>query len=265
MPKIKVKDVNLNYESFGEGFPLIMILGLESNIDWWGRSLLRKISNHFRVIVFDNRGTGRSDAPDIKFTLKTLIEDTVGLMDALNIKQAHVFGHSMGGRIAQGVVLNYPKRVKKLIICSSSCGESKLIPASPEVMHIVRKPRENQSPEEAAKNMLSIFYTEEFLKKNPKIVEIAVQYMTKVKTSPKSYNQQLEAIATYDVCERLKKINTETCVMHGEKDQLVPPQNGEVLAKLIPNAKLVLFKNSAHVPFVEEREKFIKSLIDFFK
>ena len=53
--------------------------------------------------------------------------------------------------------------------------------------------------------------------------------------------------------------------MHGEKDQLVPPQNGEVLAKLIPNAKLVLFKNSAHVPFVEEREKFIKSLIDFFK
>ncbi len=265
MPKIKVKDINLNYESFGEGFPLIMILGLESNIDWWGRSLLRKISNHFRVIVFDNRGTGRSDAPDIKFTLKTLIKDTVGLMDVLNIEQAHVFGHSMGGRIAQGVVLNYPKRVKKLIICSSSCGESKLIPASPEVMHIVRKPRKNQSPEEAAKNMLSIFYTEEFLKKNPKIVEIAIQNMTKVKTSPKSYSQQLEAIATFDVCERLKKINTETCVMHGKKDQLVPPQNGEILAKLIPNAKLVLFKNSGHVPFVEEREKFLKSLIDFFK
>ena len=265
MPKVKVKDINLNYESFGEDFPLIMILGLESNIDWWGRSLLRKISNHFRVIVFDNRGTGRSDAPDIKFTLKTLIEDTVGLMDVLNIEQAHVFGHSMGGRIAQGVVLNYPKRVKKLIICSSSCGESKLIPASPEVIHIVRKPRENQSPEEAAKNMLSIFYTKEFLKKNPKIVEIAIQNMTKVKTSPKSYNQQLEAIATFDVCERLKKINTETCVMHGKKDQLVPPQNGEVLAKLIPNAKLVLFKNSGHVPFVEEREKFLKSLIDFFK
>lgn len=265
MPKVKVNDINLYYESLGEGFPLIMILGLESNIDWWGRSLLKKISNSFKVIVFDNRGTGRSDTPEEVFSIKTLVNDTAGLMDALNIKQAHIFGHSMGGRIAQGLVLNYQERVKKLILCSTSCGASKFIPAPPEVMHIVESPRGNQTPEKTAKNMLSIFYTEDFLKTHPKFVEIAIQNMTKVQISSKSYNQQLKAIAAFDVCEKLKTINKQTCIMHGTQDRLVPAQNGKILAKLIPNATLILFKKSAHVPFVEERDKFLEKFIKFLK
>ena len=265
MPKIKVSDIEIYYEAHGDGFPLILILGLESNIDWWGRSLIRKISEHFRVIIFDNRGTGKSDAPDKDFTLNMLIEDTIGLMNALNIEQSHIFGHSMGGRIAQGLSLNYPERIKKLVLCSARCGVSNNVPVSPEVLKILQTPRENLAPEKIANNMLSIFYTEEFLRGHPKFVEIAILNMTKVKTSNKSYKRQLKAINDFDICNKLKNLHKTTCIMHGLQDRLVPFQNGEILAKLIPKAKLIVFKNSAHIPFVEERDKFLTDLISFLK
>jgi len=265
MPKIKVNDVQINHEIYGEGFPLIMILGLESNIDWWGKSLLGKISNHFRVVVFDNRGTGKTEAPDRDFTIETLIDDAFGLMNALKINSAHIFGHSMGGRIAQGLSLKHPSMVKKLVLCSASCGRSKDVQISTEVLEILLTPRKDLSPEKIAKNMLSIFYTTEFLTNHPKIVEIAIKNMTKVQTSNKSYNRQLKAIGDFDVCDRLKTIRTPTCVMHGRKDRLVPFQNGEIITTLIPNTQFIVFENSAHVPFVEERDKFLKSLITFLE
>ncbi|MFX1307146.1 MAG: alpha/beta fold hydrolase [Promethearchaeota archaeon] len=265
MPKIKVNDIHLNYESYGKGYPLIMILGIQADIGWWGRSLLQKISEKFKVIVYDNRGTGGSDNSNKDFDMIDLIHDAKGLMDALEIKQAHIFGHSMGGLIASGLTINYSKKVSKLVLCSSSCGESKLIPAPPDVIDILNKPKDNLSPEKIAKDSLSIFYTPEFLKTHPKLIELAIKNMTKAQISSKSYKLQLRAISNYDICDKLKLIKNPTCIMHGLRDRLVLHENGKILAKLIPEAKLILFENSAHVPFVEEREKFIETLLEFLK
>ncbi len=263
MPKVQVSDIDLYYEEYGEGFPLLMILGLQANIDWWGKSLLKKVSNSFRVIVFDNRGAGRSNSSKSDISLHILAKDAVDLMDALNIEQANVFGHSMGGMISLMIALNAPQRVKKLILCSSHCGQSRLVPFSSKVKKILDQPQEKLSQEEIAKNFLSIFYTDEFLKNHPTFVELAIQNMTKRQMSPKNYNEQLNAIATFDMCDKLKNIKKPTLVLHGFKDVLVPVKNGEILANLIPNAKLNLFRNSAHVPFVEERDRFIQILIKF--
>ena len=265
MPKIRVNNIQLNYETNGEGHPLIMILGIQANIGWWGRSLLRKISEKFKVIVYDNRGTGQSENPSRDFDMKDLIEDAIGLMDALKINQAHIFGHSMGGMIASGLVIDYPEKVNKLVLCSSYCGASRLIPASPDVREIIDKPKNNLTPEQIAKDSLSIFYTPEFLKSHPTLIELAIRNITKVQISSENFNRQLKAINSFDTCEKLHSIKKSTCVMHGTKDRLVPPQNGEILAKLIPDAKLILFENSAHVPFVEERDKFIDFLFEFLK
>ncbi len=265
MPKVQVNDIYIYYEEYGKGFPLLMILGLQANIDWWGKSLLKKIANNYRVIVFDNRGTGRSDNSDYDYIVNTLVDDTIGLMDILNIDKANIFGHSMGGMISQQLTLNYAERVNKLVLCSSHCGQSKLIPSSSKVKQILDQPQEKLSPEDIARNMLSIFYTEDFMKKNPKFVELAIQNMRKIQTSIKIYNRQIKAIETFDVCEKLKNVKVPTLIMHGIKDILVPAQNGKILMELIPGAKLILFKNSAHVPYVEERNKFIESLVEFLK
>ncbi len=265
MPKVQVSDINIYYEEYGEGFPLLMILGLQANIDWWGKSLLKKIANYHRVIVFDNRGTGRSNNSDNDYVLNTLVEDTIGLMDILNIDKANVFGHSMGGMISQELTLNYPERVNKLVLCSSHCGQSRLIPTSSKVNQILDQPQEKLSLEKIARNMLSIFYTEKFLKRNLKFVELAIQNMSKMQTSIKNYNRQIKAIESFDACEKLKNIKKPTLIMHGTKDILIPIQNGKILAEFIRGAKLILFNNSAHVPYVEERDKFIESLIEFLK
>lgn len=264
MPKVKINNFNLYYEVYGEGHPLLMILGLGANTSWWGRYFLKELAKHFKVIVFDNRGTGQSDDPKLDYTIKTLADDTIGLMDALNVEYAHLFGHSMGGGIAQELVLNYD-RVNKLILCSTSCGGSKSILASPEVLQIVDKPREGRTIEEIAKETLTIFYSNKFIKKNPKLIEYAIQNMGKTPMSPENYERQTKAIESFNTCDKLKELKMSTLIMHGKKDILVPPQNAEILAELITNSQITWFNKSAHAPFVEEPNMVLKAIIEFLK
>ena len=262
MPKISVKKFNVFYETYGDGPPLMMILGLGANVTWWGRYFLNGLAEHFKVIVFDNRGTGQSDDPKLEYSIKTLADDVVSLMYALNIDKTHVFGHSMGGAIAQELVLNC-NRVNKLILCSTSCGGSKSFSASPEVLQIVNKQRIGRSPEEIAKEGLNIFYSNEFIKENPKLINFAIQNMIKKPLDPESYSRQTKAIESFSTCSRLKDLKLSTMIMHGMKDVLVPPQNAKILAELIPNSQLIVFNKSAHAPYVEEPDLVLNAIIKF--
>jgi 3-oxoadipate enol-lactonase len=98
MPKAMVQGINLYYEVHGSGYPLVLIRGLASNAEYW-YCQVPAFSSQFSVITFDNRGIGRSDIPDSPFTISTMADDTVGLMDVLGIPRAHVLGISMGGMI----------------------------------------------------------------------------------------------------------------------------------------------------------------------
>ena len=129
--KVKVNDINMYYEIHGEGFPLVMIQGIGQSSLMWPPIFLDEVSKSFKIIIFDNRGAGRTDKPDIEYSIKMFADDTIGLMDALNIERAHVLGYSMGGIIAQELVLNYPKRVEKLVLCSTDCGGNKAVHMSP--------------------------------------------------------------------------------------------------------------------------------------
>ena len=113
MPKIKVDDLNLYYEIHGEGFPLVMIMGISGDAYWWDSAVINELSKEFKTIIFDHIGIGRSDGP-ARTQIKKMADDTVGLMNALDIEKAHVFGISMGGMIAQLMAINYPQRVLTL-------------------------------------------------------------------------------------------------------------------------------------------------------
>src|SRR5271157_829186 len=101
MPLLKINNYNIYYEIRGDNYPLLMIQGLGANILWWGEGLLKELSKYFKVIVFDNRGTGRSEAPDRDFSLTELAGDAARLLETLYIRRAHILGISMGGMIAQ--------------------------------------------------------------------------------------------------------------------------------------------------------------------
>lgn len=270
MPKVKVNNFNMYYEAHGEGFPFIMIGGSACNIYWWDTILIDELSKKFKTVVFDNRGVGRSDDPDEDFLIKTMADDTVGLMKALGIERAHVLGHSMGGNIAQEIVINYPEMVEKLVLCSTSCGGSKSVPPSSEVMNLmmsfVGREYDLKVIKETIKETLALMFTEEFMKKNPEYIENKIRMLLKTPTTASTYKRQLEAVMkSPTTCRKLKKIDIQTLVIHGKKDILVPPQNGEILTNLIPSAKLALFDNNAHWVFYPEPEKVIETILAFLK
>ncbi|MEX2751827.1 MAG: alpha/beta fold hydrolase, partial [Candidatus Freyarchaeota archaeon] len=100
MPRIPVGKINLYYEIHGEGAPLFMIMGLGGSSAAWDKYIINALSKEFRVVIFDNRGSGRSDVPEGDYSIDMLAEDVVGLMSALGVPCAHVLGVTMGGMVA---------------------------------------------------------------------------------------------------------------------------------------------------------------------
>src|ERR1700722_8113789 len=119
MPKTKVNETSLYYELHGKGDPLVLIAGYACDISFW-QPIIETLAKNFKVLIFDNRGSGRSDSPDSVYSVEMMAQDVIGLMDKVGFHHAHIVGHSMGGAIAQRIAYAYPTRLKKLIIVNSS-------------------------------------------------------------------------------------------------------------------------------------------------
>ncbi len=119
MPRVKVKDAEIYYEAHGQGQPFLFFSETACDGEIWKLFQVPEFSNDHRVIVHDSRGTGRSSKPSIDYTTRMFCDDAVAVLDDLHVQDAIVLGHSMGGRVAQWLALEYPERVKKLILASS--------------------------------------------------------------------------------------------------------------------------------------------------
>jgi pimeloyl-ACP methyl ester carboxylesterase len=262
MPKVKVNDINIYYEVHGKGFPLVMIMGWSANSDWWDPRLIQELSKKYKLVMFDNRGAGRTDISEMKYSIKLFADDTVGLMDALGISRANIMGLSMGGMIAQELVLNYPEKVGKLVLCSTFCGGAKAVNPSQGVLETFMLNGSTFSPEQVARMTIPLIFTEDSIKNNPDLIKFSTQQILKAPISFKAMVGQFRSVLKFDTYDRLAQIKVPTLVLHGKQDILIPPENGSILAKAIPNAKLVYFENSAH-GLVEDVDKVISVLLDF--
>jgi len=263
MPKVKVDDIQIYYEVKGEGFPLVMIMGLGRNSESWDPRLVEGLSKNFKLLMFDNRGAGRTDISNSEYTIKLLADDTAGLMNTSGISKAHILGISMGGMIAQELVLNHPEKVAKLVLCSTCSGGSKAVQPSQKVSEMLTADVSTMSPEEYYRKIyLPLVYTDDFIEENPDFVKLHVQKSLRYPISKAAYMRQLDAIGKFNTYERLQQIKAPTLVLHGRKDVLVPSENGAILAEAIPNAELVYLEKSAHF-LAEEMREVINVLIDF--
>ena len=265
MPKAKVDGVNLYYEVHGDGFPLLMIQGLSENVYWWDAPMIDELSKHFKTVIFDNRGVGRSDALEGDLTIEIMAVDALGLMDALDINQAHILGHSMGGMIAQELALKFPERIKKLVLCSTSCGGSKATMSSIETQKLLTKLSFKGHTRELVERAMPHIFTKRFMDENPEFMEKKVDDILIIPTGPITFKAQVGAWMRYNSYRKLKEINLPTIIMHGTQDILVPPSNGDLLAAKIPNAELVSFDSNAHLIHTEEPTKFNEVLLKFLK
>ncbi|MFX1375100.1 MAG: alpha/beta fold hydrolase [Promethearchaeota archaeon] len=258
---MKINDINMYYEIHGEGFPLVMILGFIQNVFWWHQYLINKLSEKFKVILFDNRGAGRTDKPRIDYSIKLFADDTMGLMDALKIEKAHVFGHSMGGHIAQELVLNYPEKVEKLILCATSCGGSKTIIG--DQLSLITRQLKQYKIFELVNTIIEIFFTKEFIQNNPEAVKEIYQKIVKNPIPIHAYRRQFKAMGSFNTWVKLKGIKSPTLILHGKKDRDLPSQNADILADRIPGSKKIIFEDSSHGMHLDNVEKLTQVMLDF--
>ena len=182
-------------------------------------------------------------------------------MDALKIPKAHIDGGSMGGMIAQELAINYPEKVERLVLCSTHCGRRSIPPAQ-ETLNSLMRAGSAPSAEERVRMFLPLCCTEDFLQRNAELVEPMIRQMLKAPTSPEAFQRQARAGMSFDTYDRLARIKAPTLVLCGKKDILIPSENGPILAKAIPNAKLVYLEKSAHA-LAEDMEEVLKVITEF--
>jgi hypothetical protein len=123
LKKTHVGDIDIAYKIFGNaGEPILLIIGYRETMDVWNSPLLNNLASKYKVILFDNRGMGETSAGNKEFTMDLFTEDTVWLLNSLDVEKAHVLGWSMGTNIALNLAINYPSRVNKLVLYAAVCG-----------------------------------------------------------------------------------------------------------------------------------------------
>lgn len=265
MPKKKIEDIELYYETHGNGYPLIMIMGLSANIDWWNPKFLKAMEKQYKILIFDNRDAGRSDNISQPYRIKDLATDVVKLMNKLTIDKAHILGISMGGMIAQELVLNYPDKVDKLVLASTNCGNPKSVLPSKKVLARLTQNWKGYAEAEIIDEFIPLLYTDEFINNNPQTIEETKNRMLKAPITPEAYQRQINAILQFNTGRRLKEITHPTLVLHGTEDILLPPENGEIIAEEIPNAELKIFENIGHALFSHKNEKVPQAVLKFLR
>jgi 3-oxoadipate enol-lactonase len=263
MPKVKVGDINMYYEVHGKGEALVFIAGFVTSLEWW-RPVVPVFSQEYQLVLFDNRGAGRSDVPDIPYTAEMLTDDIAGLLDYIGIDKAHIRGVSMGGSLAQYFALRYPQRVISLILESTSCGGTHAVSPLAEDMQAFSKQAKMPPEERGSLDAASLGVTQEFIKKHPDTVRQVIELIQQYPASPVGAMRQMQAQPPEGTYERLPEIKVPTLIIHGDADRLVPVENARILASRIPNAELVTFKNAGHW-MLEAGDKRNRVILDFLR
>ena len=258
MPYAVNDGTKIYWEEHGSGEPLLLIMGLGYTLDMWYRTT-PVLAEHYRVIVFDNRGVGRSDVPPGPYPLSVMASDAAAVMDAAGIDTAHVFGVSMGGMIAQEFALQYPARVRSLILGCTTCGGPEAVAADDEVMKALFA-RATMTAEEGIHLMVPYIYDAA----TPR-ARLEEDFNIRRRTYPTSegYLAQVMGVLGWESFSRLSEITAPTLVIHGESDRLVPPGNGELLAKSIAGARLVMLPAASHIFMTDQPEASNEAILSF--
>ncbi|UTB32677.1 MAG: alpha/beta hydrolase [Methanobacterium sp. ERen5] len=211
-----VNGIKMYYEIFGEGKPLMILWGMGGEIG----SFVDKIKEikKYKLITFDNRGTGRTDKPNEEYTIEIMAEDAISLLDELKIQRVNILGISMGSRIAITMAAKYPDRVSNLILNVAAA----------------------KSVQNSDENSMEAYEKLKEVANNPELLNA----MGKYPPTSTSFLRLFDALASYDGTKYLKEIKSPTLIVNGTQDSSTPVTYAEELVDHIPNSKLILVKEN---------------------
>lgn len=263
MPFATVNGLRLHYAWHGEedGTPLVLVMGLGGDSTAWPFQLAAFVPRH-RVLVFDNRGAGQSDAPDVAYTTRGMAQDLLGLLDGLGVGRAHLLGLSLGGAIAQEAVLAAPERFASLQLHATWAGPHPYFQA---LVHAVRMARREFDREGFYRALSVWLFTPRCFATQPDLVEAIVQQATHhAHPLPlHAYLRQTDAVLGHDARDRLHLIRCPTLVAVGSQDLITPPALADELARRIPGARHAELPGLGHGALWEAPDAFNRLCLDF--
>nr|HMT21756.1 alpha/beta fold hydrolase [Promineifilum sp.] len=247
MPTLTNRQPYIYYETLGDVAlpPLLIIAGITdytAKCQWQASAL----SDDFPVILFDNRGAGRSETPQPGYTMDDMADDAAAVLDTLDIDSAHVFGFSMGGMIAQHFALRYPQRVRRLVLGCTIAGGALTVQPEEQVVTALMNPLSTGDRRQDFYAGMWISLSDACITGQLDIVERLADLAAENPQTPIGYAGQMQAVLSHDVSDSLDEIHAPTLVLHGEADRLIPPENGRLLAAAIPGARFIPYPAAGH-------------------
>lgn len=264
--------VDLYYESHGSGEPLVLIPSTGFSAEVWKPYQVPELSTSLNLIIHDPRGTGRSRSSQQVYTINQMANDVIALLDHLGIGSAHVLGHSMGGRIGLEMALNFPARVKSLIMAASGSGQAArpgpdCIPGLPHwlVIRLVEKGFERALREEFCDS--STFFTDAYRTQHPDKVEEFFQLAWATHSKLSEYIHLIIARHNWEATHRLADVRCPTLVLIGDNDSARSNHlaQAETLKNRIANAELHVLKGQSHGFFWQAPEETNRVILDWVK
>jgi 3-oxoadipate enol-lactonase len=254
-----INGIRLNYTVEGASAAPTVVLHhpLATNLSTWDE-LTAALSPRYRVVRFDARGHGASEASPAPYTFATLSADVIGLMDHLKIERAHFLGLSMGGMVGQHLGVEQPQRFRSLILSSTSSR----VPAEAQPLWDERvKTAREKGMASQVPTALQRWLAPATRERKPELVARMTRYL---ETTPvEGYAGWCQAIRNLDITERLKGITLPTRVIVGDADVGTPPAAAEAIHRQIAGSDLIVVPGLAHMLHVEEPETFNRHVLQF--
>lgn len=261
MPSIVANGIRQHYEECGKGPPLLLVMGLGADHSLWEQHAA-PFSRHFRCLLPDNRGAGRSDAPAGPWSTALMAADLLALLSALGVGQAHVVGISMGGCIAQEMALQAPGRVRSLtLVCSwPRCDAytarifqmfADAVQALPARAFVRLLQLWIFTPAYHARQAADLIRREDAALACPHPMSVS------------AFLAQCEACIRHDTADRLHRIAAPTLITSGDSDIFTPLHHARALQERLPAARLQVFEGAGHAHHWEDLERFNASVLEF--
>jgi len=256
MPTVQSNGVVLSYAMEGAGEPLLLLHGLGSCREDWLMQV-PAFATRYCVITADMRGHGRSGKPPGPYSVPMMAADVIGLLDALGVAAAHLVGLSMGGMIGLQLALDYPQRVRRLVVVNS--GPSLVPRTLAERAQVARRL--------ALARLAGPARTGRFLSKRlfPKPQQAPLRDLMIARWAENdraAYLAAMRALIGWSVLDRIGTLNCPTLIISGDRDYLPLAAKREYTAR-IPGARLVIIEDSGHATPIDQAERFNAAVLAF--
>ncbi len=260
MPKVPVRDIEINYNEEGAGFPLILVHGLNGDSTAWAL-VMPKLSQRYRTIALDVRGHGESSKPDQQYSIKGFSEDLYSFMNELKIPKAHSVGFSMGGAIVQQFALNHPEMARSLVLVSTFSYFDEL---THQTFTHLRQTLRREGYPAYFDEVIKLAFTPQFVAANSgAIAELREKRIRS--NSPAAIGWATDACMAFNLKKEIGRISLPTLIVSGRTDALTPLHLAEQIHRSIQGSEWKILEGVGHIIPIEKSSQLAQFMLGFLE